>query len=202
MTGYETISTVDERTKELSFNPGAEAVVPPSPEKIIAEAQTMREISRRGQLESYNGDEVESVGTDTVDDASPLTLEEFLAEHEVVADTTEIEISERLAGYKFKIGSLSKTDHEKYSKAAIVRGKNGRVVDQKQHLFNELVITNHCIYPNFKSVEFLRKLGVNTPAEALYKVLKLGEITMLANEILRFNGFDDDYEAKRQQAKN
>ena len=68
--------------------------------------------------------------------------------------------------------------------------------------FSELVIVNHLLYPNFKSQEFLQKLGVNTPAQGLSKVLKVGEITALSEKIMKFNGFDEDFEDIRAKAKN
>ena len=75
-------------------------------------------------------------------------------------------------------------------------------MDYKQHLFNELVIINHCKYPNFKSVDFLAKLKADTPAQALKAAMKIGEQTILANEILKFNGFDDDWVDTQKAAKN
>lgn len=131
-----------------------------------------------------------------------MTLEDFLATHSVENLTEEIVLNERLKDFKFKIGSMTKDELEKYQKLCVIRDKKGNVLKQDSMKFSELVIINHLIYPNFKSAEFLGKLGVNTPAQGLSKVLKVGEITALSDRIMKFNGFDEDFEDIRTKAKN
>lgn len=162
--------------------------------------QEYREYASGLGLESEEENQVNEELNDA--DRFPATLEDFLAENTVINQTASVSISERLKDFKFKIGSMTKEEHEKYQKLCIVRAKNGKVVDQKQHLFNELVVINHCLYPDFKKMEFLGKLNVSTPSQALHKTLKIGEISALAIEILKFNGFDDDFDATRATAKN
>lgn len=131
-----------------------------------------------------------------------MTLEDFLATHSVENLTEDIVLNERLKDFKFKIGSMTKDELEKYQKLCVIRDKKGNVLKQDSMKFSELVIINHLIYPNFKSAEFLQKLGVNTPAQGLSKVLKVGEITALSDRIMKFNGFDEDFEDIRTKAKN
>ena len=131
-----------------------------------------------------------------------MTLEDFLATHSVENLTEEIVLNERLKDFKFTIGSMTKDELEKYQKVCVIRDKKGNVLKQDSMKFSELVIINHLIYPNFKSAEFLQKLGVNTPAQGLSKVLKVGEITALSDRIMKFNGFDEDFEDIRTKAKN
>lgn len=131
-----------------------------------------------------------------------MTLEDFLATHSVENLTEDIVLNERLKDFKFKIGSMTKDELEKYQKLCVIRDKKGNVVKQDSMKFSELVIVNHLLYPNFKSQEFLQKLGVNTPAQGLSKVLKVGEITALSDRIMKFNGFDEDFEDIRTKAKN
>ncbi len=131
-----------------------------------------------------------------------MTLEDFLATHSVENLTEDIVLNERLKDFKFKIGSMTKDELEKYQKLCVIRDKKGNVLKQDSMKFSELVIVNHLLYPNFKSQEFLQKLGVNTPAQGLSKVLKVGEITALSDRIMKFNGFDEDFEDIRAKAKN
>ena len=131
-----------------------------------------------------------------------MTLEDFLATHSVENLTEEIVLNERLKDFKFIIGSMTKDELEKYQKLCVIRDKKGNVLKQDSMKFSELVIVNHLLYPNFKSAEFLQKLGVNTPAQGLSKVLKVGEITALSDRIMKFNGFDEDFEDIRAKAKN
>ena len=131
-----------------------------------------------------------------------MTLEDFLATHTVENLTEDIVLNERLKDFKFTIGSMTKDELEKYQKLCVIRDKKGNVLKQDSMKFSELVIVNHLLYPNFKSAEFLQKLGVNTPAQGLSKVLKVGEITALSDRIMKFNGFDEDFEDIRTKAKN
>ncbi len=131
-----------------------------------------------------------------------MTLEDFLATHSVENLTEDIVLNERLKDFKFTIGSMTKDELEKYQKLCVIRDKKGNVLKQDSMKFSELVIVNHLLYPNFKSAEFLQKLGVNTPAQGLSKVLKVGEITALSDRIMKFNGFDEDFEDIRAKAKN
>ena len=131
-----------------------------------------------------------------------MTLEDFLATHSVENLTEDIVLNERLKDFKFTIGSMTKDELEKYQKLCVIRDKKGNVLKQDSMKFSELVIINHLLYPNFKSQEFLQKLGVNTPAQGLSKVLKVGEITALSDRIMKFNGFDEDFEDIRAKAKN
>lgn len=132
----------------------------------------------------------------------PQNLEEFLIENTVENETTEITLCERLKNFKFKIGIMTRDELEKYQRTCSIRGRNGKVIKVDNKMFETLVITNHCIYPNFKSLDFLTKLKVNTPEEAIDKTLKVGERQELLSRILEFNGFDEDFEDLQKQAKN
>ena len=68
--------------------------------------------------------------------------------------------------------------------------------------FNVLCIVNHCLDPNFKEAELLKGLGVQTPEQAVSKVLLAGEIVELGNQISRISGFDTDINEEIENAKN
>lgn len=152
--------------------------------------------------EIKNTDTIENKEFEDVQDDNTMTLEDFLATHTVENLTEEIVLNERLKDFKFTIGSMTRDELEKYQKICIIRDKRGNVLKQDSMKFSELVIINHLLYPNFKSAEFLQKLGVNTPSQGLSKVLKVGEITALSEKIMKFNGFDEDFEDIRTKAKN
>lgn len=154
-------------------------------------------------MQNYIYDEkIEETETEDFDNENgDLTLEEFLAQNSVEGLTDEIVLNERLKNFRFKIGSMTRKELESYQKLCIIRNGQGKIIRQDSMKFSELVVVNHCLYPNFKSVEFLQKLGVNTPSEALQKTLKTGEITNLSERIMKFNGFED-FEDTREKAKN
>ena len=152
--------------------------------------------------EIKNIDIVENKEFEDIKDDNTITLEDFLATHTVENLTEDIILNERLKDFKFTIGSMTRDELEKYQKLCIIRDKKGNVIRQDSMKFSELVIVNHLLYPNFKSAEFLQKIGVNTPSQGISKVLKVGEITALSEKIMKFNGFDEDFEDIRTKAKN
>lgn len=146
---------------------------------------------------------MDSVSEETAGETPALTLEDFLATHQVGADVTaEVVVSERLKDFRFEIELFDKKQHENYLNASLVRNRSGKVVKQNTKLYNELIVINHCRYPNFRSLDFLKKIGVSTSKEALYKVLKIGEIDILAGKIMEFNGYDEEYSKLYDDAKN
>lgn len=130
------------------------------------------------------------------------TLEDFLIDNKIEDETADIILCERLKNFKFKIGTMTRDELERYQKGCSIRNRNGKVKKVDNKMFENLVITNHCLYPNFKSTDFIAKLEVNTPEEAIDKTLKVGERQELLNQILKFNGFDEDFEEIQKQAKN
>lgn len=148
--------------------------------------------------EAENNDE--AIFTENED--MPLNLEEFLCAHPVQGQTEKVVISERLKSYEFEIGEMTKKQYDDYISASVTKDNKGKIIKQNIAVFNEMTVINHCLYPNFKAVEFLQKVGVTTPSQALYKVLKLGEVDRLAEAILEFNGFDRDFKTLRKKAKN
>lgn len=152
--------------------------------------------------EIKNIDIVENKEFEDLRDDNTMTLEDFLATHTVENLTEDIILNERLKDFKFTIGSMTRDELEKYQKLCIIRDKKGNVIRQDSMKFSELVIVNHLLYPNFKSSEFLQKIGVNTPSQGISKVLKVGEITALSEKIMKFNGFDEDFEDIRTKSKN
>lgn len=148
-----------------------------------------------------NEENIEIENEDFKSEDNNLSLEDFLAQNSVEGLTDEIVLNERLKNFRFKIGSMTRKELESYQKLCIIRNGQGKIIRQDSMKFSELVVVNHCLYPNFKSVEFLQKLGVNTPSEALQKTLKTGEITNLSERIMKFNGFED-FEDTREKAKN
>lgn len=147
-------------------------------------------------------EEVEEELEEQEDNTMPDSLVEFLCANPVQDETEKVVLCERLKRYEFEIGPMDKKQHDSYMNQCLIKNGKGKVVKQNIALYNELVVINHCLYPDFKAVDFVQKLGAATPGQALYKVLKLGEVEKLSDAILRFNGFDRDFETLRKKAKN
>ena len=153
--------------------------------------------------DAYNVDNVNGVElAEDTEEALPMTLADFLCANPVQEETEKVVLCERLQDFEFEIGPMDKKQYDSYLAQCIIKDNKGKILKQNVALFNELVVLNHCLYPNFNDAEFVQKAGVLTPGQALYKVLKLGEVEKLADCILQFNGFDRDFETLRKKAKN
>lgn len=128
-------------------------------------------------------------------------LTKFLMENPVDNLTDEIVVSKRLSEFPFKIRAMTGPEFSNYQKRSASIGKNRRV-DFDVTKFNELVVINHTIVPNFKDAEDIKKAGCATPEQYLYKSLLAGEIAELAQEISALSGFDRDLEDTIEDAKN
>lgn len=137
-------------------------------------------------------------------------LKEFLVENANVSNTEEeVAISPRFKDkdgkiLKFKIKPMNGDEFGRYQKACTtisITGKN-RNTQFDSGKFNQMVIVNHCIDPDFKDEDFLRQIGCQTPDQAVQKVLLAGEIVELGNQISKLSGFDTDINEEIENAKN
>lgn len=137
-------------------------------------------------------------------------LNDFLLENsDVISKEVEVVISPRFKDkdgniLKFKIKPMSGDDFGKYQKQCTSMTFNNR--KKETHFdsgkFNVMCIINHCVDPDFKDAEFLKKLGVQTPEQAVGKVLLAGEIVELGGQITSISGFDVDINEEIEKAKN
>ncbi|MDR0915006.1 MAG: phage portal protein [Oscillospiraceae bacterium] len=132
-----------------------------------------------------------------------LTLKDFLLANPQTDICDEIFVSERFKdnGYKFKIGAMTGEQYQRYQNDCVKVGKKGKSkFDSKA--FNEFVVINHTLEPNFKDAEFIKQAGCITPEQVMYKVLRAGEIAELSGKIAALSGFDTDPEALVDDVKN
>lgn len=134
------------------------------------------------------------------------TLQDFLNENLVNGLTDEVVISPRFKDkegklLKFKIKALSSPEFESIRKRCMTIGKKGKV-DFNTQQFNNSIVIEHTIEPNFKDAESLAKVGAINPEDYLNKVLLSGEIATLAEEIQKLSGFNVDMDSLVEEAKN
>lgn len=137
-------------------------------------------------------------------------LKDFLIENaDVVGKEVEVPISPRFKDkegklLKFKIKPMSGDEFGRYQKqcTSIDFNKKKRETQFDSGKFNMLCIVNHCIDPDFRDSSFLKDLGVQTPEQAVSKVLLAGEIVELGNQISKISGFDVDINEEIEKAKN
>ena len=131
------------------------------------------------------------------------TLTQFLLDNPQLDIREEIYVSERFknAGFKFTISAMTGEQFSAYQKEATAIGRHKKVnFDSKR--FNELVVINHTVNPNFKDADTIKKAGCQTPEQFLYRSLRAGEVVELANQISRLSVFDTDPEALVDEVKN
>lgn len=134
------------------------------------------------------------------------TLQEFLNAHPIDGLTDEVIVSPRFKDkegniLKFKIKAMTNETFNDLRKRYTRIGK-GRKVEFDSVGFNNAVVIEHTLDPNFKDAESLKKLGCATPEEYLSRVLLPGEIAALAQKISELSGFDVEMEELVEEAKN
>lgn len=128
-------------------------------------------------------------------------LLQYLIENPVDNLTAEVIVSPRLAKFPFKIKAMTGPEFSEYQKLSTKIDRHKKVeFDSK--VFNELVVLNHTIEPNFRDAESIKKAGCQTPEQFLYKSLLAGEISELAQQISSLSGFDKEFEDEVKEAKN
>lgn len=130
------------------------------------------------------------------------TLLQFLMENPVDNLTEEVIVSARLAKYPFKIRAMTGPEFSEYQKMASKVNVKTKKVEFNTKLFNELVVLNHTVEPNFRDADSLKKGGFATPEQFMYKCLLAGEIAELSQQISSLSGFDRDIETDVDEAKN
>lgn len=126
---------------------------------------------------------------------------QFLIDNPVDNLTDDVVVSPRLAKFPFKIKGMSGPEFSEYQKLSTKIGRHKKVeFDSK--VFNELVVLNHTLEPNFRDAESIKKAACQSPEQFLYKSLLAGEIAELSQQISSLSGFDRDMEDTVEEAKN
>lgn len=129
------------------------------------------------------------------------TLLQFLVENPVDNLTEKVVVSQRLSAFPFTIKGMTGIEFAEYQKAATRIGRHKKAeFDTKT--FNEMVVLNHTVEPNFRDADSIKKAGCITPEQFLYKSILAGEIAELAQRISSLSGFDRDLEETVEEAKN
>lgn len=129
-------------------------------------------------------------------------LQQFLTKNPVYNLTEEVTLGGRLKDFKFKIKALTGNQYNDFQALCIENPNSPKKRRFNTKKFNELIVSNCVVEPNFKDPEWLKELGVADATSAIYKTLLAGEITDLAERALRLSGFDRDVEEEMDEVKN
>lgn len=128
-------------------------------------------------------------------------LQMFLMENPVDNITKEVKLNGRLKDFIFKIKPMTNAEMGRFQKLCVKNpGSRKREFDMQK--YNELVVINNVITPNFKDAEWLQSSGVATSEALVNKVLLAGEIGDLADKIAELSGFSTDIEETSEDIKN
>ena len=133
-------------------------------------------------------------------------LTEFLLANPVDTIEREVVVSKRIVDangqmLKFKIRPMLNEQYLEYQNQCTVPKKGGKI-DFNSKRFNQLVILNHTVEPNFRSAELIQQAGVSTPEQLLNKMLLAGEIQTLSEQIREVSGFADSLDELVDEVKN
>lgn len=131
-------------------------------------------------------------------------LQKFLMDNPITDMVTEVIVSERLKDFPFKIKCITSEQLDEYQKKCIKNINNAKKRQFDMKTFNELIVINHCVEPNFRDAEWLQECGCPTqPAVLVNKFLGAGEITTLSEQIQKLSGFGDvEQEETVEEVKN
>lgn len=128
-------------------------------------------------------------------------LLQFLIDNPVDNLIEEVVVSPRLAKFPFKIKGMTGPEFSEYQKLSM-RISRHKKVEFDSKTFNELVVLNHTVEPNFRDADGIKKAGCTTPEQFLYKSLLAGEIAELSQRISALSGFDRELDDTVEEAKN
>lgn len=133
-------------------------------------------------------------------------LTEFLLANPVDTITEEVVVSKRIKDtegnmLKFKIKPMLNSEYLEYQKQCTTPLKKGGI-DFNTKRFNQLIILNHTLEPNFREASLISAAGVATPEQLLNRMLLSGEIQVLSEQIRVISGFADSLDELAEEVKN
>lgn len=129
-------------------------------------------------------------------------LQQFLTKNSVDNLTSEVCLNGRLKDFTFKVKAMTGNQYNDYQALCIENPNSPKKRRFNTKKFNELIVVNCVIEPNFKDAEWIKELGVVDATAAMYKTLLAGEISQLAEEALKISGFDRDMDEEMEEVKN
>jgi len=133
-----------------------------------------------------------------------MTLQSFLNQNTVDGIFNEIVVSDRFRNddgdiFKFKIKAMTQNSFEDVKKKAAFGRTNS---DIDEDILNCFIVIENTVEPSFKDSESLKLLGCSSPKQYLNKVLLSGEISFLAEEIIKLSGFNRSFDELVEDVKN
>ena len=126
-------------------------------------------------------------------------LQEFLMDAEIGTTQTEVQIAP--FPFPFVIRSITEAENKAIRKTC-QKVEFDKKIDTDTDLYNARLVAACCIDPNFKDADFQAKKGVRGAEDLINLVLNPGQYTDLLLAVQEINGFTDDVNELRDEAKN
>lgn len=131
-------------------------------------------------------------------------LQEFLMDAEIGTTQTEVQIAP--FPFPFVIRSITEAENKAIRKTCqkveFDKKTRQKRIDTDTDLYNARLVAACCIDPNFKDADFQAKKGVRGAEDLINLVLNPGQYTDLLLAVQEINGFADDVNELRDEAKN
>ena len=115
-------------------------------------------------------------------------------------ETREITVSDRFKDEKgnlatIKIKSITQAENDALIKRATIKQKNRNgtvteIIDKER--YTATLLLNCIVEPDFQSSEFVSKMGVADPVDALMKLFRPGEYAKISEAVLDLMGINMD----------
>lgn len=132
-------------------------------------------------------------------------LHDFLMGQEVAGQvTTEVQISQ--FPFPFVIKSITEGENKAIRKSCqkvtFDKKTHQRQTETDQDLYNNRLVVACCVEPNFKDADLQEKFGVRGAEALIDALLKPGQFIDLLLAVQEVNGFTEDINDQRDEAKN
>lgn len=133
-------------------------------------------------------------------------LQEFLMEQDASAIQTQTEVTIAPFPFPFIVKSITESENKAIRKScqkiSFDKKTRQKQIDTDTDLYNSRLVVACCVEPNFKDASLQEKYGVRGAEDLIDRILKPGQYTDLLIAVQEINGFTDDVNDLRDEAKN
>ena len=119
-------------------------------------------------------------------------------------ETVEVQVSQ--LPFPFTIRAISEKENKGIRKSCqrttIDKKTRQKQTETDTDLYSNRLVAACCVDPNFKDAELQAKYGVRGAEDLIDVLLKPGQFTELLMAVQEINGFADDVNELRDEAKN
>lgn len=131
-------------------------------------------------------------------------LQEFLMEQDIGTTQTEVQIAP--FPFPFIVKSITEAENKAIRKSCqktdFDKKTRQKRTETDTDLYNSRLVVACCVEPNFKDAALQEKYGVRGAEGLIDCLLKPGQYTDLLIAVQEINGFTDDVNDLRDEAKN